>query len=121
MKNKEIKKDFSKEPPKEVKWQKEYCYTSDDFMVVPVCPSCGEFAYEENECVFCHQKFIYTPIPKEYESTIITIGEWTITQVYGSWGVYIEHNGKEIMHTSCAKKLSKNKLKEWLKTYVKEK
>lgn len=101
-----------KDTPMEVNWYVEWG------VMIPHCPRCDELAYQEDECVFCHQKFIYTDKPQGYEDTIITIGEWTIIQVYGSWGVYIEHNGQEIMHASCSKKLSEKRLKEWLETYA---
>lgn len=110
--------DNSNQPIKDIKWQKEYCYSSDDFMVMPFCPSCGEPAYEENECMFCHQKYRFIPKPKDYEDVIITIGEWEICQVYGSWGVYISHNGRIVVHASCGSPISKRKLKEWLESYA---
>ena len=112
--------DNSNQPIKDIVWVKDYCYTSDDFMLIPVCPSCNELAYGENECVFCHQKYRYIPKPRGYEDTVITIGEWEICQVYGSWGVYITHNGQMVIHASCSKKLSKKKLKDWLEQYAKE-
>lgn len=105
-------KDNSKEPIKDIIWVEEYG------MIVPMCPSCREPAYEENECVFCHQKYRYTPKPKGYEDTIITIGDYTITQVYGSWGVYIEHKGRLLVHASCSGKMSEKELTEWLKQYA---
>jgi hypothetical protein len=104
--------DNSKQPIKDVLWY------LDCGVMVAHCPSCEELAYEENECVFCHQKYRYTPKPKGYEDTVITIGEWEICQVYGSWGVYITHNGKLIIHASCSQKLSEEKLKEWLENYA---
>ena len=106
------KKDNSKEPIKDIKWQIEYG------MIVPVCPSCHELAYEENECVFCHQKYRYTPKPKGYEDKVVSKGGWTITQVYGSWGVYIEHNGKLIIHASCKGQLSDEELERWITAYA---
>ena len=111
-------KDFSNEPAKEIKWQKEYCYTSDDFMVVPICPSCGEPAYEKDECVFCHQKFIWVDKPKEYEDNIAVIGDWVATQIYGSWSVYIEHQGKLIVHATFYDKLSKQELTNFLQRQI---
>ena len=106
------KQDNSNEPIKDVIWVEEY------EMIVPLCPSCKELAYEVNECVFCHQKYNYTPKPQGYEDKVISKGGWTITQVYGSWGVYIEHNGKLIIHASCSKQLSDEELERWLNAYV---
>ena len=111
-------KDNSKEPIKDIIWQKEYCYTSDDFMLVPVCPSCHEPAYNDNECVFCGQRYRFTPKPQGYEDKVITKGNYTITQVYGSWGVYIEYCGNLIVHASCSKQLSDEELERWINAYV---
>ena len=55
---------------KDVKWEGQYgfleggldgkCFWDGGGMGItyaPVCPHCGEFAYEESECVFCHGKY----------------------------------------------------------------
>lgn len=55
---------------KDVKWEGQYgpleggfdgkCFWDGGGMGItyaPVCPYCGEFAYEESECVFCHGKY----------------------------------------------------------------
>lgn len=55
---------------KDVKWEGQYGFLEGGFdgksfwdgggfgiTYVPVCPHCGEFAYEESECVFCHGKY----------------------------------------------------------------
>lgn len=55
---------------KDVKWEGQYgpleggfdgkCFWDGGGMGItyaPVCPHCGEFAYEEGECVFCHGKY----------------------------------------------------------------
>lgn len=105
--------DNSNKPIEDVAWFEDWG------VMVAHCPSCGELAYGEKECVFCHQKYRYIDKPKGYEDTVITMGEWEITQVYGSWGVYITCKGKLITHISCSKQLSKKRLKEWLESYVK--
>lgn len=104
--------DNSKEPPKEVVWYEDYG------IMLPWCPSCHEPAYEEDKCVFCGQPFIWVDKPKGYEDTIIEVGEWVIIQINGSWGVYVEHNGIEVSHACCSRKLTDDELMEMLKPYL---
>lgn len=55
---------------KEVKWEGTYGSLESGFdgkmfwdggkygiVYYPMCPHCGEYAYEEDECVFCHKKY----------------------------------------------------------------
>lgn len=111
------RKDYSKEPPKEIVWQKGYDY-ADDFVILPICPSCGEPVYMKNECVFCHQKFIWVDKPKEYEDTVVVIDDWVATQVYGSWSIYVEHQGKLRFHVSCYDKWTKQELTNFLQRQI---
>lgn len=107
---KKKKLDNSKEPPKKILWYEDY-----DIML-PWCPSCNEPAYEHDKCVFCGQPFIWVDKPKGYEDIVVSYKDYTATQVYGSWGVYIEKkNGTLCTHMSCARKMSKRELLNILK------
>lgn len=103
------KVDFTKDQDIEVNWKEEYG------MMMPFCPRCDEPAYEHDHCVFCGQRYHYTPKPKGYEDTIVEYKNYRATQVYGSWGVYIEKDNQEIQHWSCGGKISEDKLLEYLK------
>ena len=95
--------------PVEVNWYQDWG------VMTPHCPRCDELAYEEDECVFCHQKLIYTPKPKGYEDLVVEYKNYRATQVHGSWGLYIEKDGKLLMHASCSRAFTKEELLEKLK------
>lgn len=103
------KVDFTKEQDVAVNWKEEY------EMIMPFCPRCNEPAYEKDHCVFCGQKYHYTPKPKGYEDTIVEYKNYRATQIYGSWSVYIERDNQVIQHWSCRGKISKDELLERLK------
>ena len=92
---------------KKVKWRWDCgCY-------VPFCPYCGEVAYEEDRCVFCDKEYKWVDKNKMQS---VTVGEYAVVQSSNNH-VYVYKNGRMVFHSSCDKRKSKRKLKEFVKFY----
>lgn len=91
-------------PPKEILYECEWG------MLVGICPNCNEIPYSEKVCQFCGQKLIWKEKPKKYQDIVVKKDDYVITQIYGSWSVYVEKNGELISHSICKKRLTKKEL-----------
>lgn len=93
-----------------VKWQKEYWDGR-----FPFCPYCNEFAYEKDHCVFCEKPYRWRE-PWRYKTRTVTVGEYTVGQA-SNHHVMIAKDGRMVYHASCTKRMSKRKLKDYVKLY----
>lgn len=59
-----------KNEPKELLWQESYWNGTE-----PVCPSCGEYPYSYERCVFCGQPLVNTRTVREPEYTGVSVIE----------------------------------------------
>lgn len=91
-------------PPKEIVYEWEYG------MLVGLCPNCWDIPYDKEVCQLCGQKLIWKEKPKKYQDIVVKKGDYVITQIYGSWSIYVEKNGVLISTSVCNKKLTKKEL-----------
>lgn len=92
---------------KKVKWQWDWgCY-------VPLCPYCGELAYQKDRCVFCEKEYKWSDKGKE---RAVTVGEYTVVQTSNK-DIHVYKNGRMVMHSSCTKRKSKRALKSFVAFY----
>lgn len=92
---------------KKVKWQWDW------EVFVPLCPYCNELAYEKDHCVFCKKEYKWKNKSKDRQ---VTVGEYTVVQASNNH-ISIFKDGRGVYYTSCTKKLSKRKLKGFVKFY----
>ena len=107
------KKKTNGNPPMKIEWIWDYG------LLVPYCPNCNEMPYDTEECVFCHQKLIWVEKPKEYEDIVYQKENVRITQIYGTWSLYIEVDGQLVAHCSCAKQFTQKELEQMADKYIK--
>lgn len=93
----------------EVKWRWEYG------LCLPFCPYCDNPAYEEDHCVFCHNKYNYTESP--VQDTVVEVGDYTIIQLHNN-AIYIYKGKQIVMHASSAKKMTEDELREFVKQFA---
>lgn len=92
---------------KKVKWRWDWgCY-------VPLCPYCNELAYYKDFCHFCNKPYKWVDKSKDRK---VTVGEYTVVQASNNH-ITICKGDERVMHLSCTKKLSKRKLKGYVKFY----
>ena len=91
-------------PPKEIVYYWEYG------MLMGFCPNCNDIPYDKEVCQLCGQKLIWKEKPKKYQDTVVKKDDYVITQVYGSWSVYVEKNGVLLSISQCTKKFTKKEL-----------
>lgn len=90
---------------KKVKWRWDWG------VYVPLCPYCNELVYEKDHCVFCEKEYKWVDKSKDRE---VTVGEYTVIQTSNKH-ITILKGERIVMHLSCTKKLSKRKLKGYVK------
>lgn len=77
---------------------------------VPLCPHCGELAYEKHRCVFCHKRYKW--VEGEIKPTVVEDGEYTIIQATNNC-IQVYKSGRIILHASCTKHLSEDELRKY--------
>lgn len=92
---------------KKVKWQWDWgCY-------VPMCPYCGELAYQKDRCVFCEKEYKWSDKGKE---RAVTVGEYTVVQTSNNH-ITIAKGDHAVFHAQCTKRMSKRKLRKQVDFY----
>ena len=94
---------------KDVIWRWDYG------LCMPFCPYCDEPAYDEEQCFSCGRKYNYTESP--VKNTRVEVGEYTIIQLTNK-ALYICKGDRIVMHASCAKKMTEDELKEFVKRFA---
>lgn len=93
---------------KKVKWKWDMgCY-------IAFCPFCGEPAYWEDHCEYCNKKYKWKE--GRYKPREVVVGKYTVVQTT-SKAIYIYDGERIVYHASCAKKMSKRKLKGYVKLF----
>lgn len=95
---------------KKVKWSDEF----GDGDLYPMCPYCGEFAYEEDECVFCGKRYRW--VEKRRKERSVKVGKYTVVQC-GNNHIHIYKYERMVLHASCTKRMSKRRLRKQVKLY----
>lgn len=93
---------------KKVKWRWDYG------VYVPLCPYCGELAYEKDHCVFCNKEYEW--VEGEHKGTIVNVGEYTVVQATNNH-IHIYKGERMVRHASCTKKMTEEELKEMVAHY----
>ena len=92
---------------KKVKWRWDMgCYMS-------FCPYCGEPAYGEGGCVFCHREYKWVDKSKDRS---VKVGEYTVVQCSNKH-IHIYKGEHMVLHASCTKRKSKRQLKKMVDFY----
>ena len=93
---------------KKVKWRWDMgCYES-------FCPYCDEPTYWEDHCVFCGKEYKWRR--GRHSSRSVEVGKYTVVQTTGkSIYIYDNEDNRMLYHATCTKKLSKRKLKGFVK------
>lgn len=97
--------------PKKIIWRWDW------EVYMPFCPYCNEPAYEKDKCVFCGKPYEW--VEPKYKDTIIEQGEYTIIQATNNH-ISIYKNGEFVFHAQYTKKLTEEKLIEYLNNYIKD-
>ena len=83
----------------------------------PICPSCGEFVYINNRCIFCGQALKSLILPKPL---IVGWKDYRLVQVQGvSHGIYVYKEGRFVMHAQCRKAMTPKEARKYLKSIPK--
>lgn len=77
----------------------------------PVCPHCGEIAYNDNECVFCGGKYEIETPPGTRTIKIVRDG-YTITQGRDHHVMVCNERGEMVMHARCLRAFTVQELEE---------
>lgn len=65
-------------------------------VLIPVCPTCKELAYEDDRCVFCGQPYLMTPKP--IEDAVVRYKQYMAVKVGGADCVNIYKDDKLVCH-----------------------
>ena len=92
---------------KKVKWKWDYG------VYVPLCPYCGELAYEKDHCSFCMNSYKWVDKSKDRS---VKVGEYTVVQCSNKH-IHIYKGEHMVLHASCTKRKSKRQLKKMVDFY----
>jgi hypothetical protein len=95
---------------KKIVWRKEYGEGR-----YPFCPYCGEFAYDQDKCVFCGKayKWVDNPTPPR----VVEIDGHKVVQTSSNHIHIVNAEGRLVYHAICTKRKTKRQLKECYKFY----
>ena len=75
---------------------------------VPLCPYCGELAYEEDHCIFCKKRYKW--VDGKYKPTIVEHEGYVAVQSTNNH-ITVYKDDKMVIHSSCRVKKTEEELK----------
>ena len=95
---------------KKVIWRYEF----DKKEKYPFCPYCGEFAYNEEKCVFCGKPYEWEE--DQTETVLVEFEGYRIVQTINHH-IHLYKDGKLVMHIPHTKRMTAEELKKEVEFY----